>query len=83
MVKDQIGSEFPSVESEPIPVTTPIIVRLLPHPINLAPTVSCNTGYVKTSKRSKAGPFLQHVGKRMTLRDSDPFSPCGSVVRSR
>ena len=34
-------------------------LRMLPHPINLALTVSCNTGYVKTSERSKTG----HAGQ--------------------
>ncbi len=32
------------------------------NPSNLALTVSCNTGYVKTSKRSKTGGYLAQIG---------------------
>ncbi len=31
---------------------------MLPRPIDLVLTVSCNTGYIKTSKRSKTGGFV-------------------------
>jgi len=33
-------------------------------PINLAATVSCNTGYVKTSKRSNTGGLFGQDGER-------------------